>query len=223
MPQITGTADLNVAANGTGDVRIYSVLNNTGTLTNSGTGTGALTFFAGSEVGSNVTSIIQASNTSKIVFNPYSNLVVGAGGLTLTATGTSQLNEGGGVSGTGNLILNTNNNSTGISINSGGGAIESVNNSGLIINSGTGTATTSINAVPIGSNVTGITQSSNTSALTIGSASNITVNGNGTTLTATGTALMSVAGGFLGTGNLVLNSNNNSNGILISTTAVNNV
>ena len=74
----------------------------------------------------------------------------------------------------------------------------------------------------VGSNVTAITQASSNSPLTI-NATAIQVNSVGTTLTASGAALFTVSGGITGTGNLTLNTNNNTSGILVTTTTINNI
>ena len=98
-------------------------------------------------------------------------LAVNIGGTTLTnsasGAGTAAvLTVSGGITGTGNLILNDNNSTITNGITISGTA---VNNAGTITNSGTGTNTVLISA-PIGSgasgNVTAVTENSATSALT---------------------------------------------------------
>ena len=81
--------------------------------------------------------------------------------LTLTAA-ASKLTVSGGVTGTGNLMLN-NNSATANGITLSG---KSVNNAGTITNSGTGSGATLISAV-IGTNVAGVVESSATSTLTL--------------------------------------------------------
>ena len=111
-------------------------------------------------MGSNVTAITQASNSSPLTIST-GMLTVNSGGTTLAASGTALFTVSGGVGGSGNLILNTNNNTNGITLSG-----TAINNTGAMINSGIGSATTTISAV-IGPNVNGVTQTAPTSTLNL--------------------------------------------------------
>ena len=149
-------------------------VNNGGTLTfnnaavfggTSGSGTGTNTISGG--VGSNVTGIIQASNSNPLTIST-SAVTVNGGGTTLTASGSALFTVSAGVNGTGNLIFNNNTANAGVfSISSG-----TINNVGLVVNSGSGAGVT-IGAV-IGAGVTGLTQSSASSPLTLAGANTYT-------------------------------------------------
>src|SRR5207244_473204 len=135
--------------------------------------------------------------------------------------GTKLLNVTGGVSGTGNLILQNNSaTAAGITI-----ATTAVNNIGTITNSGAGTGDSTISG-GVGANVTGVTENSTTSSLNIITTA-LTVNAGGTTLTnsnASGSAILNVSSAVAGTGNLVLNNNSAvAGGIVLSNASINNV
>ncbi|MCX5810336.1 MAG: filamentous hemagglutinin N-terminal domain-containing protein, partial [Proteobacteria bacterium] len=136
--------------------------------------------------------------------------------LTLAPTLTNLLTLRGGMTGTGNLVINGSGTTAAVTLST-----NTVNNTGTITNSGTNTGTTTISG-GVGTNVTAITENSTTSALTVSGA--LTVNSAGTTLTNTaGTKLLTLSGGVSGPGNLVLkNDSAMGNGITLSTTAVNN-
>ena len=133
-------------ANAAGALTISgSSVNNQGTITNSGSGTGTTTI---TTVGSNVTALTQNSTTSALT---VTTLNVNGSGTTLTNTaGTKQLTVTNSVAGTGNLVLNNNSVlASGISLSGG------ANNIGSITNSGTNaTGTTTITGI-IGTNVNG--------------------------------------------------------------------
>ncbi len=223
----TKQLSINTAINGTGNLILnnngvvnsgistqFSAINNTGTITNSGTGTGSVTVAGG--IGANVNAITQNSTTSALTVSGA--LTVNSTATTLTNTaGTKILTISGGTTGTGNLILNNNSSlASGITLST-----TSVNHAGAITNSGSGSGLVSITG-GIGANVNAITQNSTTSALTVSGA--LTVNGVGTTLTNTaGTKALTVSGGVTGMGNLILNNNSSlSAGITLITTSVNN-
>ena len=104
---ITGTGNLTLNSNGTGVLTLSTAsVNNTGTITNSGTSTGDNVISGG--VGANVTAITQNSAGSGLTISTTA-LTVASGGTTLTNTaGGSALTVSGGVTGTGNLIINNN-------------------------------------------------------------------------------------------------------------------
>ncbi|MBU3577884.1 autotransporter-associated beta strand repeat-containing protein, partial [Polynucleobacter sp. UK-Kesae-W10] len=187
-------------------------INISGTITNTTAAWGATPVSITAAIGSNVTGIIQNGGAPLAISGA---LNINSGGTTITDT-SGTVTISGGVTGTGNLVLNNNtttNNALTIST-------ASVNNVGTITNSGTGTGATLISG-GVGSNVTRIIQNSATSALSIATTA-LTVNSSGTTLTDTAGSL-TVSGGVTGTGNLVLNNNSNTaNGITLSTTNVNN-
>lgn len=157
---VTGTGDLTLAANSTGNITLSTAnaVNNTGTITAASTGTGTVTISA--PIGSNVTSVSQAGAAP---FTISSAFALSATNRILVSTGSGAFNITGGITGAQNLVLNAN--STGAIILSTG----SVNNTGTITNTGTGTGTVTINSV-LGANVTGVTENSATSALTLGGA-----------------------------------------------------
>ena len=215
---VTGTSNLTLNINAAGGITFATNnVNNTGTITNSGSGAGTLIISGG--VGSNVTAITQNSTTSALTISTNA-LSVNSSGTTLTnAAGTKILTVSGGMTGTGDLILN--NNSTlanGITLST-----TAVNNTGTITNSGTGTGSVLISG-GVGSNVTAVTGNSTTSALTVSGA--LTTNATATTLTnSSGTALLSLTGGVANTsGNLILNNNSSTaGGITVSGITVNNI
>jgi autotransporter-associated beta strand protein len=160
---VTGTNNLIINESGTtgGISFTTSPINNSGTVTNIGSGTGTTTIAA---IGNNVTAINEYSSTSPLIINA---LGVNSGGTALTNSATSGttaiLTVNGGVTGTGNLVLSNNNSSitNGIQLTT-----TAINNVGTIINQGAGTSGVLISA-PIGSNVTGLIQNSPTSQLTL--------------------------------------------------------
>ena len=141
-------------------------------------------------------------------------IVVGVGGLTLTNAGASGLfTASGGVTGTGDLVLNANS-SGAITLST-----NSVNNQGTITNSGVGTGATTLTTV--GSNVTSITENSTTSALTVAT---LNVNAAGTTLSSvSGAKVLTVNNAIAGTGNLVLNNNVSTAGGITLIAGINNI
>lgn len=157
----TGNLILDNNASTTGKI-IFSTaaINMTGNITNVGTSaTGAVTLSGG--IGSNVGTITQNSATPMTIST--NALTVKSTGTTLVyAGGGGLLTVSGGVTGTGNLILNNNGTlDPGITLST-----TAVNHTGTINNSGSGTGGVTISAA-IGANVTGITQNSATSAMTL--------------------------------------------------------
>lgn len=227
-----------------------TVFINAGFLVNS-LGTGTVTIGDAANTGAAATLMFSCTNTGPPTFtNALSSTgngtniigVIGfnpnfTGGLTLAnnltiATNNSAgsfLTFNGGVTGTGNITVSINNSNNGSYVNFASAPVNNVgtltyNNAAVTMGgtagvAGTGTGTNTITG-GVGSNVTGITQASNSNPLTI-STNALTVNSTATTLNASGTAQFTVSGGVTGTGNLILNSNNNTNGILLSTTGVN--
>ncbi len=93
---ITGTGNLSVQANSTGGITLSTgAINHNGTLTNEGTGTG--TFTISSLVGSNVTSLVQNSTTSRLSIlgtssaPGYGNLTVKAGIAEIRSNSTTPI------------------------------------------------------------------------------------------------------------------------------------
>ena len=86
---VTGTGNLILKANSNGVIGL-SAVNNVGTITNSGTSTGAVTISG--VIGTNVTGVIQNSATSSLILsgtNTYTGAtLITAGTLKLDATGT---------------------------------------------------------------------------------------------------------------------------------------
>ncbi|PAW66413.1 MAG: hypothetical protein B9S30_08310, partial [Verrucomicrobiia bacterium Tous-C5FEB] len=164
-----------IIKNGTLESRTTTTTLGSGTATMGGAGSTGATYLTGQ------------SNSNRFVINaPDSgNIVIGAngagsgftmsGGVTLNGNLTLQTNENvitgstkaisiltGGVTGTGNLLLNN----LGLAANVITISGTSVNHSGSITLQGTATGTTTISA-PIGSNVTSVTQNSATSRLVL--------------------------------------------------------
>ncbi len=109
--------------------------------------------------------LTQAANTGSNIFNSTLALVL-ADNLTINnnaANGTARsLTTSGGITGTGNLTINSNGNTANpITFDT-----TSLNMTGSITNSGTGGGTVTISSV-IGSNVTGVNQNSSTSILSL--------------------------------------------------------
>ncbi|MBX3740366.1 MAG: autotransporter-associated beta strand repeat-containing protein [Akkermansiaceae bacterium] len=93
---ITGTASLSLQANSTGNLTFSTgAINHAGTLTNEGTGTGTVTI--NSQIGANVTSVIQNSTTSRLaIFGAggvagYGNLTVKAGTVEVRSNSTTPI------------------------------------------------------------------------------------------------------------------------------------
>ncbi len=93
---ISGTANLSLQANSTGAFTFSTgAINHNGTLTNEGTGTGTVTI--NSQIGANVTSIIQNSTTSRLaIFGAggaagYGNLTIKAGTVEVRSNSTTPI------------------------------------------------------------------------------------------------------------------------------------
>jgi len=88
---VTGTANLAIQANSTGGITFSGgSVNPTGSITNSGTGTGTTTI--SSEIGSNVTSVTQSGSNSTLVLssgNTYTGGTAVTAGELLITNGTS--------------------------------------------------------------------------------------------------------------------------------------
>jgi hypothetical protein len=205
----TGTGNLVLDA-GPGVINVTTTaINNTGTISNTSSGSGITTISAA--VGSNVTGITQNSSTSAVIFSGA--LTVNSNGTTLTNNSTRTFALSGGTTGTGDLILKANNRGV-LNVTT-----TAVNHTGAIVNSGTGSGTSTISAA-IGSSVATITQSSNISAFVISGV--LAVNSSGTTLTSGNTRTFQLKGGTTDTGNLILNAN--STGVInVTTAALNNI
>jgi filamentous hemagglutinin len=145
---IGGTGDINVKANSTGSITTLNV-NNTGTFTNSGTGTGVVTY---TSQGANSTGIIQASDTSPLQLLGFGTISGQTAHNTITSTGAAPITTtaGGTNTGTGDLILKAN--------STGSMSLKNLNHTGTITNSGTGTGTVMLAGT--GSAVTGLIQNS---------------------------------------------------------------
>ncbi|NBQ01613.1 MAG: hypothetical protein EBU45_06275, partial [Actinobacteria bacterium] len=193
---VTGTGDLilrNNAGSNNALSLITTLVNNTGTISNTGTGGDVLISAA---IGSNVTAITENSSGYLSISGPITT----ASTLTLTnsnSSGSSLLLITGGFSGTGNLVLNNNSSITnGITL-----ATNSVNNTGTITNSGSGSGRTLISA-DFGSNITQLIQNTTTSILELSGSNGSFTNANGTLVKA-GTIYADTANAF-GTGSVTL-------------------
>jgi hypothetical protein len=196
---ITGTGTLLLAASGGSSGINIAILpvNHTGAITNIGVGPSAGLISGG--VGSNVTTITEASTNSALTLSGA--LTVNGAGTTLAndnPSGTALLTVSGGVRGAGDLVLKNN------------GAIpggitlltSAVTNVGKVVNSGSGSGSTLISSV-IGTNGTGVIQDSASSALVLSGANTYP----GGTVIAAGVLMVSNATGFA-TGTGAVNVNN---------------
>ena len=192
----TGTGNLTIKVGGTQAITLSTTaVNNTGTISNSGSGTGLVSITGG--VGANVTGITQNSATSGLSISTGA-LTVNSGGKTLTSQ-AGNLTVSGGVSGTGNLILkNDGSTDNGITLST-----TTVNNTGTITNSGSGTGGVTISA-PLGTNVTAIIQDSATSNLTLSSATNNSSGFSSNITIKSGAVIASTNNGSLGAGTIFL-------------------
>lgn len=197
-------------------------------------GTGAITL--GDSSGSADATLGGGANTYANAINVAAGStgtlsLFGAGGANSTFSGAVTLNNNltlasnagtvtlaGGVTGTGNLTLGGTGGNNQIKITNA-----SVDINGTITASGLNTGENIISG-GVGSGVTAITLNSTTSALTI-STSALHVNSNGTTLTnsaASGGKVLTLSGGTVGTGDLILNNNTaTGSAITLSTLMVN--
>ncbi len=228
---ISGTGNLTINANTSTAVNINTgglvsaTVNNSGSITNAGTGTGTVTISA--PIGNNVQGLVQNSSTSPFTIsgavtvngstaNPfaaigssgspgstnaamtYSGNITGSGNITFanySSNGTLTISSPSIANG-GNLNL-SNNSSGAITVSSA-----SINNSGQVDNVGSGTGTTTISG-SIGPNITEIVNTSNAGPLTV-SGGNVTVptlwltNSSFTSnLTVGNTGLLSIASGSI--------------------------
>ncbi len=178
---LTNIGNLTFSGSGTNLDNITTLANNTGSILVNGTSTNAVTFSAG--IGTNVTGITQASNSSAL--NITTNAITLGADMALVSTGSAGFTVSGGITGSHNLVLNTNG-SGNITIST-----TAVNNTGTITISGTGSGSTSISG-SIASTVGNITLSgSGSTTATLGSGainSTGTIINNGTT---TGTSTIS--------------------------------
>ena len=190
----TGAGPLTLKLDNAGNITISTTaVNVSGTITNSGIGTGTTTISG--PIGGNVTGITQASSTSQ--FNVSGTTTLSASDLTYTSSGTALLNLTSGVTGARNLVFAANSSGNITS------ATGSLNNGGTITNNGSGSGTITISGV-IGANVTGVTQNSATSKLVL-SGTNTYI---GDTTISAGTVQLGVANaipGGINKGNVVMN------------------
>jgi len=176
---VTGTNNLTINSLGNAGGAIMTLssgaINNSGTVTNTSTGANTNVTISAA-VGPNVTGIYQ-SDTHSTAFNITGGLSVNSSGTTLQCTNPGVFTLSGGITGTGNLILNNNSTTaSGITIST-----TSLNNTGTVTNSGTSTGSVAISAV-IGPNVTSVIQNG-ASPMTLSGANTYT----GTTAITAGT------------------------------------
>ncbi len=146
-------------ANNTGNITVTGSIATTGTLTNSGTGSGTTTI---GNLGPNITAINE-TGTSPLTLTPA--YPVNQLGFTIASSGAGLFTLTGGVAaGTGSLVFNAN--STGGITSTAG-----IASTGTLTNSGAGPGTVTITGA-IASSVTNVVQNSATSQLTLSSASN---------------------------------------------------
>ncbi|NBW85909.1 MAG: hypothetical protein EBR23_03520, partial [Planctomycetia bacterium] len=169
---ITGTGNIAITSNGVGSTVPLgwsgSTLNNAGSISYSGTSFSRTVI--NPVVGSNITGITSNSNAGNFAIG--NNITVNSAGTTLTNNGIQALtirnfsNSGQTVSGTGDLILQSNSPySIPMSIDFNGNDQNiTINHTGAITNSGTGLGGVRVDA-QIATNVTAINQNSATSNL----------------------------------------------------------
>jgi Passenger-associated-transport-repeat/PEP-CTERM motif len=224
-----------------GSTAVPTDINNSGTVTNSGSGMGSVTIGGANAsgtlaIGSNVTQIIENSTTSTLIIGnlQLGSVAVNSNGTTFTnnnASGSSLLDVIDGITGSGNVTLNNNSSISGgitINVSSGANVTASVNNAGTVTNSGSGMGSViitsgSVGKNAIGANVTQVIENSGSSNLNIGTASglgSIAMNSGGTTLTnnnSSGSSILSVTSSVTGSGALTLMNNSAiSGGITLS-------
>jgi autotransporter-associated beta strand protein len=167
---VTGTNNLFIAVNQSGGIRFTTnAINNAGTITNNGIQSasardnGTVTI---SEVGSNVTEVIQNSSSPMTIAtldmrgSGLDTALTNVENLTSTPAKQKALTVTNAITGAGNLVLKNNSSTANVIVLTG-----NANNTGTVTNSGTGTGGLSLGA--IGSNVTGVIQNSTTSKLTL--------------------------------------------------------
>jgi autotransporter-associated beta strand protein len=188
---ITGSHDL-ILGNTAAGTLTFANVNNTGAVTNLGSGTGATIITL---LGGTVTALNQAGASPLTLTPAYP---VSQLGFTIASNGTGLFTLSNGVAaGAGSLVFNANS-SGGITSTTG------ILTTGTLTNSGTGAGTVTITGA-IGATVTNVLQNSATSALTLSSAANAYT---GTTTVTQGTlnfAGTPVTGATSGLGNSATN------------------
>jgi hypothetical protein len=199
VSSITGTGNVTfdndtTVSNG---ITVSSSVDNAGTITNSGTNSGQTLLSGG--VGSLVTGITENSTTSALSVGALT--VNSTVGTTLTnSSGTAKLSVTGGVTGSGDLVLDNDSATTGgITFTTA-----AVDNGGSITNSGTSSGSVTL-TTGVGSAVTSIVENSATSTLSLGGA-NTTFAGSVTVTTGT-LALIASSPSALNSANLVTVNN----------------
>jgi len=219
-------------------------VNNTGTITNSGSGTGSV--LISSAIGTNVTGVVQDSANSTLTLSGANTFTGGVTILRGTFTGSTSAAFGAGgaivlgnTSGSNNATLTSSlagtytNNITVRSGSSGTLSITGVTNNttlsgtlGLNNNLTVDHATASQNLTLSGAitqDASARTITKGTGAGTVNISGATTLGAGGLTLANNGTAVLTHSGGITGTGNLTLRNNGaTASGITISTASVNN-
>ena len=180
----TGTTTLNAAntfaggvtiKNGTLESKTTTTTLGTGTVTMGGTGSTGATYLTGQNNSNAFVINAPDSGTVAIGANGAGSAFTLSGGITLngnltiqtynnTINGTTKAQSGftGGITGTGNVVLNN----LGLAANTITVSTSAINHTGSLTLQGTATGDTTISA-NIGSNVTGVTQNSATSRLVL--------------------------------------------------------
>ncbi|MBA4015629.1 MAG: hypothetical protein C0483_00425 [Pirellula sp.] len=201
---ITGPFNLTVNNLGAfGTIFTTASVNNGGTITNSGTGTGATTI--SSVIGANVTSVIQDSATSQLVMGGVANLF--SGGLIIRAG----VVQGGSHANTFGTDANV------ITLGASSGSADTTLS--------TTSSQTYKQAINVASGNTGVaTIIAGTSTGSIVFSGPVTLNNHDVVLGKTGTTGTSqFTGGFTGTGNITINNTVTSTGVInLATGVVNN-
>lgn len=183
---ITGPANLVVSANNAGGVTFSATaVNNGGTITNSGTGTGVATFTG--TIGSNVTGVVQDSATSQLTLSSSNSF---GGGLVVRSGTVLSGNNGAFSTGTVTLGHTSGNADTTLLLNS-----VTASNAIIVQSGNTGSASIVANG-NVAARVNG--------NITLDKTLTLTVNGGAQTGRNTGSYL-ATAGIISGTGNLNLN------------------
>ncbi len=197
----TGTGNLSFVENASGGITIVGV-NNAGTVTNSGTGTGTTTI--GGVIGTFVTGVTQNSATSTLILSGANTFT---GGLNIQR-GTVVANVSNATTVSGAAGPST----SAITLGSSSGGSASLLANSFTVSNAINLGTSSVGTLTIGNN------GGATAAVFSGA---LGLNGNNLTVAPTGTGSVSLSGGTSGSGNLAL-INDNAATIGLITNAVNN-
>ena len=201
---VSGTGDLTIQNTAAGTFAISTGgINNTGTITNSGSGGGTTTISG--VVGAAVTGIIQNSATSQLILSGANTFTTG---LTIKM-GTVVANVSNATTVSGAAGPST----SAITLGSSTGGSASLLANSFTVSNAINLGTSSAGTLTLGNNAGA------TAAVFSGA---IGLNGNNLTITSGGTGSTTVSGGITGTGNLTITNATTTATTTLSTTAINN-